>query len=405
MTNNDNFANQSGEIAFHPAGREGEINLASRSLFRRILITSSLLSLTVAALAFFFVIATYQEVVNQYVALSDLEAINRNIRFQILLIFFLVIIITTFSSLLLARSIAFPIQKLVRGIDRIKKGDLNFSIDARSEDEVGALARSFNDMVARLREQRERERALDEVKGQFITVAAHQLRTPLSAMKWSLTMLLEGDVGVLTPPQREMIERGSSSTERMIRLVNDLLDVSRLEEGRFGFIFKKEDLIAALGSLARDEEIKARAKGVNFTFENKIPGPLIMNIDASKIALACANLIENAINYTPRGGDVRLIVSKTSDDVSIAVSDTGVGIPAHQINRLFSKFFRGDNVVKMQTEGSGLGLYIVRNIAERHNGSVEVDSREGRGSIFVIRLPIEGRKEEEGRYQSFVESI
>lgn len=386
-----------------PRAADAGVNLARHSLFRRILITSALLSLTVAALAFFFVVATYQEVVNQYVAAGDLADINRNIRFQILLIFFLVLIITTFSSVLLARSIAFPIQKLVRGIERIKSGDLNFSIDTRNDDEVGILARSFNDMVARLREQRERERTLDEIKGQFITVAAHQLRTPLSAMKWSLTMILEGDVGALTAEQREMIERGAGSTERMIRLVNDLLDVSRLEEGRFGFIFKNDDLVGIVESVVKDEEPKAKIKGVNFVFEKDVADPLVMNIDASKIALACSNLMDNAINYTPRGGKVTVKVTRSGRSAVVIVSDTGVGIPRHQMGRLFSKFFRGDNVVRMQTEGSGLGLYIVRNIVERHGGVVNVDSTEGRGTIFTVTFPLGGKAADDGR--SFVESV
>jgi PAS domain S-box-containing protein len=255
-----------------------------------------------------------------------------------------------------------------------------------------------------------REEAISQMKSEFISVAAHQLRTPLSAVKWTLKMLLEGDLGSITAEQKDFITKGYDTNEHMIRLVSDLLDVSRIEEGKFGYTFVMTSLDKLVSDLVNQSQLKAQEKQIILKY---VPPPAPVpdiKIDPEKLVMAIQNLIENAIRYTLKGGSVTVSLSTNATNEIIAVQDTGVGIPQEQINRLFTKFFRADNVIRMQTEGSGLGLYITRNIVRRHGGDITVTSREGQGSTFAIALPLdvsrvpEKEQPQEG-FESFLKGI
>ncbi len=234
-----------------------------------------------------------------------------------------------------------------------------------------------------------REEAISQMKSEFISVAAHQLRTPLSAVKWTLKMLLEGDLGSITAEQKDFITKGYDTNEHMIRLVSDLLDVSRIEEGKFGYTFVMTSLDKLVSDLVNQSQLKAQEKQIILKYVPPTAPVPDIKIDPEKLAMAIQNLIENAIRYTLKGGSVTVSLSTNATNEIIAVQDTGVGIPQEQINRLFTKFFRADNVIRMQTEGSGLGLYITRNIVRRHGGDITVTSREGQGSTFAIALPLD----------------
>ena len=239
-----------------------------------------------------------------------------------------------------------------------------------------------------------REKTISRLKSEFISIAAHQLRTPLSAIKWTLRMMLDKDVGSVTEEQEKFLERGYETNERMIKLVSDLLNVSRIEEGRFGYEFIPFSVEKVIDDLLPDYKLQLKKKNLKLTYkkpEEKLP-PIKM--DPRRMRLALQNLLENAIHYTPPQGEIALSIymDKKKDTVDITVSDTGVGIPTHQMNRLFTKFFRAENVMRMQTEGSGLGLYIVRNIIRRHGGTIDVESEEGKGTTFSIHLPLKEEK-------------
>jgi len=233
-----------------------------------------------------------------------------------------------------------------------------------------------------------RERAIDRTKSEFISIAAHQLRTPLSAIKWTFRLILDGDLGEINSDQKSFIEKGYESNERLIRLVSDLLDVARIEEGRFGYVFSQGSLSDLVRKAFDSFQELARQKRVNLLLENPAREVPLLKFDSGKIFLVIQNLVENAIHYTREGGKVIIRYAQEGDFARVSVVDTGVGIPKHQMNRLFSKFFRAENVIRMETEGSGLGLFIVRNIVRRHGGDVDVVSEEGKGSTFSFTLPI-----------------
>ncbi|MDI6602514.1 MAG: ATP-binding protein [Patescibacteria group bacterium] len=234
-----------------------------------------------------------------------------------------------------------------------------------------------------------REKMVERMKTEFVSLAAHQLRTPLSAIKWTLRMLLDGDLGKITEEQRDFIEKTYGSNERMIALINDLLDVTRIEEGRYLYKPTLADFepICQFVINSFKEEIEKRK--IKFEFkkpEKKLPQ---VKVDVEKIRLAIQNLLDNAIKYTQPEGKVTITLKSGKKEVEFSIRDSGVGIPSDQQERVFSKFFRGANVLRMETEGSGLGLFIAKNIIEAHNGKIWFESEEGKGTIFYFTLPVE----------------
>jgi len=234
-----------------------------------------------------------------------------------------------------------------------------------------------------------REKAIEKMKTEFVSIAAHQLRTPLSAIKWILNMMLDGDLGALTETQKEFLKKTYQSNERMVRLVNDLLNVTRIEEGRFLQTLKKVDIIEVVKKRSRAVKEIAERKGLAFSLDLPATRVPKVSIDPEKISLVIQNLIDNALNYT-REGEVRVSVKvlKEKNRLLFSVSDTGIGISQEDQKRVFTKFFRSTNAVRTETEGTGLGLFIAKNIIEAHGGKIWFKSELGKGSSFYFTLPL-----------------
>ena len=254
-----------------------------------------------------------------------------------------------------------------------------YSIDISNSTNTTAVMKVIRDIS--------REKEIEKMKSEFIFIAAHQLRTPLSAIKWVFSMILDGDVGKITNEQKEILEKGKFSTQRMIILVNDLLNISRIEEGKFNYNFENINLEDIIKKVLAMEDNKIKEKEINLTFKKEPATSTIVNGDSEKLYLALQNIIENAINYTFKKGSVEILIKETDGNFKIEVKDTGAGIPKTDLNRLFNKFYRGSNVIRMQTEGTGLGLFITKNIIDRHNGKIEIDSKEGEGTKVSIFIP------------------
>jgi two-component system phosphate regulon sensor histidine kinase PhoR len=232
-----------------------------------------------------------------------------------------------------------------------------------------------------------RDKLVEKMKTEFVSIAAHQLRTPLSAIKWTLRMMLDGDVGKITEEQKDLLDKTYVSNERMISLINDLLNVTRIEEGRF--LFKQErmqleDIVdIVVKSSAELLEMKKMKLDVG------IPKELMpeVYVDKEKMSLAVQNLLENAVKYSKEGGEIKIVMERLENEVLFKISDSGVGIPENQQERIFTKFFRGDNVIALETEGSGLGLYTVKNVIEAHKGKIWFESKENSGTTFYFTVP------------------
>ncbi len=230
---------------------------------------------------------------------------------------------------------------------------------------------------------------LDKVKTEFISVVAHQLRTPLSAIKWTLSLLIEEHSENLTAEQRNLLMKGYESNERSINLINKMLVVTRIESGKMEYdlaFIHIEDLIdAALLDFAGQVE----AHHIALVFE-KLPEPLpLIHADPEKIRAVIQNLVENALSYTKDGGRVTLSAVHEGDFIKVFVADTGIGIPARQQIGIFNKFFRADNAVKAKTDGSGLGLFVAKSIVDKHGGEIGFESTENVGTTFHFTVPAE----------------
>ena len=232
-----------------------------------------------------------------------------------------------------------------------------------------------------------REKTLDKLKSDFISIAAHQLRTPLAAIKWVIKMVLDGDAGKLNEEQSVLLYKGYQSNERIIELVNDMLDVSRIEEGRFGYNFTDADYLMELKFVLDSLENKIKEKEIKLILNIPKDIPKLY-MDRQRMTLVLQNIIENAVKYTPNHGKVEVAVEVSETFVRTSIKDNGVGIPEADQVKLFSKFFRATNVMRMQTEGSGLGLFIVKNIINKHGGDISFKSKEGLGTEFIFTLPL-----------------
>ncbi len=247
-----------------------------------------------------------------------------------------------------------------------------------------------------------REKRVEEAKSEFVSIAAHQLRTPLSAIKWTITMLLDGDLGELNDAQKSLVEKTYASNERMIGLINDLLNVSRIEEGRYLYKPSRISFNEIIDPLIETYKSEFKRRGIKLKLnipKEKLP---FVAVDIEKITLVIQNFLDNAMKYTLKGGETVISVTPKKKEIELAVKDTGVGIPKDQQERLFSKFFRAANVIRMETEGSGLGLFICRNIINAHKGKVWFNSEEGKGSVFYFSLPIMNNRK---KFEEFLKTL
>lgn len=229
---------------------------------------------------------------------------------------------------------------------------------------------------------------LDRTKSEFISLASHQLRTPLSGVKWALNMLLSGEFGKLSQPIRKVIKDGYESNERMILLVDDLLNVSRIESAKVSFAIDTFSLGTLVGEVVKENRHTAEDKQVSLRVVNRARVPTTVRADRTRIRFVIQNLVDNAIKYSLSNTTITITVWVEKGSVFCSIADEGIGIPEHQLKNLFSKFFRADNAVMSTTPGSGLGLYIVKSILGRSHGDITVVSRENEGSTFTFFLPL-----------------
>ena len=361
---------------------------AQRHIFRRLLVIFFVLSFAPILLYALFGMTVYFGSVRQFLPVQEAKTVEQILATQIILILLLAVIAVIFVSSLVSNSIIRPLKRLLFLTRLLGDGKLNYRLKIFSLDEIGELTNAFNIMVGKLREQQERERLIGRLKSEFISIAAHQLRTPLSAVKWTFQILLDGDAGNFTPEQKEFLQRGYDTNETMIRLVNDLLSAARLEEGRFGFDFKPVDFGLYLQNFIKLYAHQAKSRNIQLVYHpsvNVLP-PIL--IDQVKIDLVVQNILDNAIKYSHPGSTVEVSLRQIPNYIEVAVEDRGVGIPRTQRDRLFMKFFRGDNVIRMQTEGSGLGLFIAKNIIKNHGGDITIESEENKGTTARFTLPV-----------------
>ena len=240
-----------------------------------------------------------------------------------------------------------------------------------------------------------RDKEVDRAKTEFVSLASHQLRTPLTAISWYAEILLDGANTNLDPDQREQLDTILRSSHRMTELVDTLLNVSRLEMGTFTIDPATVDVTATVEDILQELTVTIRDKRLEIV-ENFGPEPVVMTADPKLLRMVLQNILSNAVKYTQSGDNITVTIERQADEYLFSVSDTGFGIPKKDQPLIFNKLFRADNAKQQEVEGTGLGLYITKTIVEKAGGKIWFESEENVGTTFLITFPLIGMQAKEG---------
>lgn len=283
-----------------------------------------------------------------------------------------------FLSVFITRSITVPLSVMKKKTREIAKGDFEANLDLPSPPEIGELASALNLMCSKLKE-------VDKMKSDFFSLMSHELRTPLTSIKEGTNLFLEGLGGEITEKQKKLLTIIAEESNRLIELVNSLLDLSKMEAGMLRYNFTRSNLLPLIQKVIIEVMPLAEAKDIRIgkNIENLEP----VTLDPERILQALRNLIGNALKFTPYGGNIIVSAHMIHNGVEVSVTDTGPGIPKEDIDTIFDKFqqvkLKGSGKIK----GTGLGLAIVKHIIEKHGGRVWIESTLGKGSTFFFILP------------------
>lgn len=295
----------------------------------------------------------------------------------------LALLVATLIGIWLARSISQPVFDLEAGMKAVADNDLTYklTIPPTRPDEFGRLSASYQSMTEQLA-------ALDKLKAEFVSVASHELKTPINVIVGYLELLDEGIYGGISDKQREILKVIDKQAKTLTRLVRRLLDVSRFEAGGSKLERRQINMHRFLDALESSFQMLAAQRGVDFRVDcgDGLPAEVVWDEDRMNEVLG--NLLSNAFKFTPRGGHVELAISRTDESVRLVVRDTGAGIADDELPHVFEKFFQAGNQAAAAVKGTGLGLAIARQIVEAHRGTISVDSAVGRGTTFTITLPV-----------------
>jgi len=230
-------------------------------------------------------------------------------------------------------------------------------------------------------------RRLDKVKDEFVSIASHQLRTPLTSVKGYISMVLDGDAGKITDSQRHLLDEAFMSSERMVHLINDFLNVSRIQTGKFIIDRRPIDLSKVVEQEIDSLQPSAISRNLKFVYHPPKNFP-ILDIDEGKIRQVVMNFADNSLYYSHENTKINVNLSVEGNEVLFTVKDTGIGVPLSEQAQLFGKFYRASNAKKQRPDGTGVGLFLAKKVIDAHGGTIVFESVEGKGSTFGFRLPI-----------------
>jgi signal transduction histidine kinase len=310
------------------------------------------------------------------------------------------------ASLFVARRVVRPLETLRNGVERIGSGDMNSRLELKTGDEIEVLAEEFNRMTENLREAysglekkveerthelglaNERLKELDQMKSDFVSHVSHELRTPLTAIKGAVDLMLRGVAGPLTDKQAHFLTRVRSNTQHLAGLINDLLDLSKIESGRIEVKSSRVSLSGLVHEVVEALRPVAAEKVIALEATLREPSILVW-ADRDKINQVLTNLIGNAIKFTPVQGRVTVSTSRNGEEsIQVSVSDSGPGVPPDEKEKIFAKFYQIAEVNGENSKGTGLGLAISKALVELHGGKIWVESEPNSGSTFCFTLPL-----------------
>jgi two-component system sensor histidine kinase BaeS len=289
-------------------------------------------------------------------------------------------IVAILVSLLLSRGVVAPVRILTAVSRRIADGHYGERVQAAGSDELGQLAHSFNQMAEKLEQ-------VETMRQQLIGDVSHELRTPLTAIKGSMEGLMDG----VLPATPETYQQIHQEADRLARLVDDLQELSRVEAGAYSLDIRPAAVSTLLQTTLKRFATQAQSKRIGLCSDLPVDIPPVL-ADQDRITQVLTNLVGNALQYTPKGGQVTILSTRHGEEIHISVVDTGIGIPAELLPHLFTRFYRVDKSRSRQAGGgSGIGLTIARHLVEAHGGHIWAESGgEGQGSTFTFSLKIAG---------------
>lgn len=337
----------------------------------------------------FFVVAGYGLAwfYGQYVLVNGIEYHE-----ALEIAFVAVSILLTFIGFLLIfteRVIAGPVRDLTNTVNNFSEnGEIVPVRTSRlAPKEVRVLVKTFLRFVVQVKESQKRTAETARIKTDFISTAAHQIRTPLTGIRWALEALLQDD---LKPEQKELITSATEKSHELVNIVKTLLDISSIESGKYKYTFTKISMQPFLAKEVEEFQHLAEDRKITLRFlSSETPLPDV-RVDKERIKWVLDNLIENAIRYTPEGGFVEVWEGSIgTEKIAVYVRDTGIGIPDADRANIFERFFRSSNAIAKENGGNGLGLNIARTIATDHGGDLNfVSNTKGIGTTFTLSLPV-----------------
>lgn len=262
---------------------------------------------------------------------------------------------------------------------------LNNSLEEKVRERTKELQKAYDEL-----------KQLDKKKSEFISVAAHQLRTPLSGLKWTLNMMMQGELGPVTDDQTNLLKKSYETNERLITIVNDILDTDLITTGKAEFSLGDTNIRNIIDSIINEAKPNADHKNVVLKKDIEDDVPQVFESDPQKVSLVIQNLVDNAVKYSPQGETVEIRARVEESRLVLEIEDHGIGIPENQQRNIFERFYRAPNAVRVQANGSGLGLFITKNIVQMHGGKIWFKSKENKGTTFFVEIPIRRHRTGEG---------
>ena len=318
--------------------------------------------------------------------ITNLLAELDQVRNQMILAFLPIAAAALVAVLIISHLFSVPIQAITKTIHKMAKGDLSVRVQTKSSGEIQELANSYNAMAAKLE-------TLDQARAQFVSNASHELKTPLTTMKVLLQTIMM-DPNMPLEVRNEFMGDIEHEIDRLTSVVNDLLTLTRMDN-QAGLTLSLEE--ARLDELVEDimQKLVPVAEGRGQTLTWTLTPDVTMTLDTNKIVQVVYNLTENALKYTQDGGEIRVTLTRDAHNAYFRVQDNGVGIPEKDLPHIFDRFYRVDKARSRETGGTGLGLSIVWQLVQLHGGTVDVQSQYGKGSEFIMTLPLSGPETQE----------
>jgi len=299
------------------------------------------------------------------------------------------LVISVLLSMILAKALVTPITSLTRAAERVAGGDFDNKLESGAKDEIGTLTHTFNNMADQLENTLDTLRRSESMRREFVANVSHELRTPITSIR-SYAETLTDNMGMMPPEmEKEFLGVIVNESDRMTKIVQDLLTLSRFDAGSIEFKFEDFSFEKSVRDVYNAMALEAQRRHHDFILDFK-SDPGIIRGDRARIEQVIMNFVSNAIKYTSNGGRIIISAGKTDDVVWVSVRDNGIGIPKEDASRVFDRFYRVDKARSRESGGTGLGLSIASEIVNRHNGKINLQSRLGKGTTITMSLPVKG---------------